>query len=83
MTSQTRDLRLPASWAPFVMPLILSVCMTFIVSGIATLKAIGLTDRFFDLWMGAWGVSWIVSFPTLLVILPLARKLVNFIVRPV
>lgn len=77
-----KDYRLPASWAAFVMPLILSICMSFIVSGIATVKAVGLSDRFIPLWMSAWGLSWIVAFPTLLVVLPAVRKLVGFIVRP-
>jgi len=81
-TVQTKDYRLPARWAPIVMPLILSVCMSFIVSGIATVRAVGLADHFLALWMSAWGVSWLVAFPTLLLVLPMARRLVSLLVRP-
>lgn len=77
-----RDYRLPARWAGTVMPLILSICMSFIVSGIATLKAIGPADDFIPVWMSAWAVSWAVAFPTLLLVLPVVRKLVSVIVRP-
>lgn len=79
---QSKDYRLPARWASLVMPLILSLCMSFIVSGIATLRAVGPVDHFLALWMSAWGVSWIAAFPTLLLVLPVVRKLVNLLVRP-
>lgn len=81
-SAEPKDHRLPATWAPFVMPLILSVCMSFIVSGISTLRAVGPVDHFLGLWMSAWGVSWLVALPTLLIVLPLVRKLVGLIVRP-
>ena len=77
-----KDYRLPAHWAPIVMPLILTVCMSFIVSGIATVRAGGLTERFLGLWMSAWSVSWLVAFPTLLLVLPAVRKAVSLLVRP-
>lgn len=83
MTELTpRDYRLPARWAAFVMPLILSICMSFIVSGIATLKAIGPAADFFPVWMSGWAISWAVAFPTPLLVLPVVRKLVSLIVRP-
>lgn len=56
--------------------------MSFVVSGIATLKAIGPADGFVPVWMSAWAVSWAVAFPTLLLVLPFVRKLVSLIVRP-
>lgn len=81
-SAPTKDRRLPAAWAPFVMPLILSIFMSFIVSGIATLRAVGFADHLLELWMSAWGVSWIVAFPTLLIVLPIVRKLAGLLVRP-
>jgi hypothetical protein len=33
-------------------------------------------------WLGAWGVSWSIAYPTLPLILPPARKLVAAIVEP-
>lgn len=74
--------RLPARYAAVVMPLILSVLMTFVVSGISTLKALGLTAEFLQTWPGSWALSWLVAFPTLLFVLPLVRRLVALVVAP-
>jgi hypothetical protein len=73
--------KLPARTLPVVMPLILSLKMTFVVSGIATLKSLGLVDGFVAKWMGAWGLSWAVAFPVLLVMMPLVRRIVGLIVE--
>lgn len=68
--------KIPARHTWLVMPAILALLMTFIVSGISTLKAIGMPPGFVGEWMVAWLFSYIVAFPVLLVILPLVRKLV-------
>jgi hypothetical protein len=68
---------IPAKYAPLLFGLILSMCMSGIVSGVSTLSSVGLVDGFFGLWGGAWLKSWIVAFPAVLVIAPLARKLVG------
>ncbi len=67
--------KLPARYAGIIMPLLLSILMTFVVSLISTLRGIGLADNVLHIWMGAWGLSWIVAFPTLLFVLPLVRRL--------
>ena len=73
--------KLPARFAPIVMPLILSVLMTFVVSVISTLKSLGPTPAFLATWPGAWALSWLVGFPTLLVVLPLVRRIVSLLVE--
>lgn len=72
---------IPARFAPVVFGLILSGLMSLIVSGIATFRAAGPQEGFFDLWMGAWVSSWLVAFPTVLVVAPLARRLVARLTR--
>ncbi len=72
--------KLPARWAPLVAPLLLSLLMTFVVSGIATWRGIGLRSDFVSVWMGAWALSWLVAFPTLLVVQPVVRRLTAAIV---
>jgi Protein of unknown function (DUF2798) len=74
--------KLPARYAGIVTPLILSGLMTFIVSAIATWKAIGVGAEFPGTWMEAWGVSWVIAFPTLLIVLPVVRRIVGLIVAP-
>lgn len=71
--------RLPARYISIVMPLILSVLMTFIVSFIATLKNLGVRPELPQNWMAAWGLSWLVAFPTLLLVLPFVRRIVGWL----
>jgi hypothetical protein len=75
-------MKLPARYAAIVMPLVLSVLMTFVVSAIATLKSLGPTPEFIATWPIAWVLSWLVAFPTLLAVLPLVRRIVALIVAP-
>jgi hypothetical protein len=55
--------------------------MSFIVSGIATFRSFGPVDDFFGLWMSGWLPSWLVAFPVVLVVAPLARRFVGMIVK--
>lgn len=74
--------KLPARYAGLVMPLLLSILMTFIVSMVSTLRSIGLAPGFVSIWLGAWALSWLVAFPTLLVVLPLVRRATAALVEP-
>ena len=76
-----RPRKLPARYAALVMPLFLSVFMTCIVSLISTLHGIGLTPGLFRVWMGAWGLSWVIAFPTLLLVLPVVKAASGFVVE--
>lgn len=74
--------RLPARYHGFVMPAILSFLMSGIVSLVATLANVGMPPGFIGLWLGAWKLSWAIAFPTILVILPLVRRIAALIVEP-
>ncbi len=74
--------RLPARYGAVVMPLVLSVMMTFIVSAVSTLRSVGPVPDFLRIWMGAWSLSWVVAFPALLMVLPVVRRVVGWIVAP-
>ena len=67
--------RLPARHAAWLLPLLLSLFMTSVVSLISTYKALGLVPQFGRAWLAAWGWSWLVAFPAVLVVLPLVRRL--------
>lgn len=73
--------KLPARFAGVVMPLLLSVLMTFIVSMVSTLRSIGPAPHFLAVWASAWAISWLIAFPTLLLVLPVVRKATAAIVR--
>jgi hypothetical protein len=55
--------------------------MSFLVSGIATFRTAGLVDGFASLWIGAWLPSWLVAFPVVLMVAPVARRIVHGMAR--
>ena len=67
---------IPARYAHVLFGLILSGLMSCIVSGLSTFRAVGPVPEFPGLWMGNWAASWALGFPTVLVVAPLARRLV-------
>lgn len=73
--------KLPARYASVVLPLLLSVLMTFIVSMVSTLRSVGLSPNLLEIWLGAWAISWLIAFPTLLLVLPIVRKATSAVVR--
>ncbi|MBM3619030.1 MAG: DUF2798 domain-containing protein [Alphaproteobacteria bacterium] len=73
--------KIPARYTHIVTPFIISILMSCVVSGIATLHSAGLHEGFVALWMSGWAWSWAVAFPTLLCVLPIVRKIVSKIVE--
>jgi len=59
----------------------LSVVMTFVVSLVSTLVTAGWTGAAPWLWLRAWGLSWVIAFPTLLLVLPLVRRATTALTR--
>jgi hypothetical protein len=73
--------KLPARHEGWVMPLFLSAFMTCVVSLISTVFSIGVSDDLVQVWLSAWGLSWIVVFPLLLIVLPLAKIAAGWVVE--
>ncbi|EPF80116.1 DUF2798 domain-containing protein [Acinetobacter rudis] len=78
--SSTTIKKLPARFNGIVMPLLLSIFMTCIVSCISTLKSLGFEHFQFMLWLSAWGLSWLIAFPSLLLALPIVKKITALLV---
>jgi hypothetical protein len=72
---------IPARFGPVLFGFILSCLMSFIVSGIATVRSVGLGPDLMGFWIGSWLTSWFFAFPIVLVVAPIARKLVSKLVR--
>lgn len=72
---------MPARYAPILFGFILSAMMSFLVSGIATFRNAGLVDDFLTIWISAWLPSWLIAFPVVLVVAPIARRLVGALVK--
>ena len=67
----------PARFAPTLFGLILSGMMSCMVSGIATIRALGIGDGFFGHWMTTWVVSWAIAFPVVMFVAPITRRIVT------
>jgi hypothetical protein len=73
---------IPQKYARVVFGFILTFMMTFLVSGISTFLAIGYSERLPGVWLGAWMSSWMVAFPAVLIVAPLAHRIVALVTRP-
>lgn len=73
---------LPPKLAPIAFGFILATIMTFIISGISNVVALGITDPgFVAKWMESWAATWVVAFPTVLFVAPFVRRFVGKITR--
>jgi hypothetical protein len=73
--------KLPAKFELPLFALLLSGLMSFIVSGVALMRNLGAIPTP-ALWLNAWLSSWLVAFPSVILIAPLVRKLVTRWVEP-
>ena len=73
--------KLPQRALIFLVPFFLSLVMSGIVSFISTVKALGFSWLLVSPWLSSWGISWAIAFPTVLFVLPFARKLSLLLVR--
>ena len=73
---------IPKRFEIVIFSFLLSMFMTFIVSGISTLRTLGLGDLFAAAWASNFISSWPVAFPAVLIVAPVVRKLVARLVKP-
>lgn len=73
---------IPARYAPLLFSLILSGCMSLLVSGISTWRTLPPHQGFVGLWMGAWLTGWLFALPAVMLAAPLARKAVAWLTTP-
>ena len=73
--------KIPFRFMWLVMPALMALMMTFVVSGVSTVKAIGLPPDLLAKWMSAWALSYVIAFPTLLAVLPAVKRIVGAIVE--
>jgi len=74
--------KLAPGYNRIALPLVLSMLMTFVVSAISTVNAIGLVAGWPLLWLKGWVLSWAVAFPVMVMVLPIARRMVSRFVEP-
>jgi hypothetical protein len=60
----------------FFMALLMSCTMSLVIS----IFNVGLIEGIVSIWLKAWSFSFIVAFPTVIVVSPIVRKLVNLVI---
>jgi hypothetical protein len=55
--------------------------MTFLVSGVATWRALGPVPGMLGIWMTSWMIAWAVAFPTMVVMMPRVRRWLGYIIE--
>jgi hypothetical protein len=63
------------------LPLGTSFFMTFLVSGVATIRAIGPVPGVIGTWMVSWMISWAIAFPTMVVMMPRVRRWLGYLIE--
>ena len=71
---------IPARFAPVLFGFILSGLMSLVVSGISTAANLGWSGDFAAAWIRAWLTAWLFAFPVVLLVAPLARRMVQRLV---
>lgn len=71
---------IPQKYGPLLFSLILSGLMSLLVSGVTTLRNVGLEPDFPELWVTSWLTAWLFAFPIVLLVAPFTQRLVRLMV---
>lgn len=68
---------IPRQYEPVLFGLVLSGLMSWLVSGVSLMRTIGWAPDFLSLWGKTWLSAWLIAFPVVLIVAPLARRAVR------
>lgn len=66
-------------YTPYVFSFFMSLLMSGIMSFVITLLNLGPVEGLLGIWLHAWGIAFVVAFPTIVAVTPLVRLLVNLV----
>ena len=72
--------KLPAKYAAWILPLILSFFMSGTLSLVNLWMRTGFISGFTMIWLETWMFSWLIAYPLVLMLLPVVRRLTGLIV---
>ncbi|WP_096911046.1 DUF2798 domain-containing protein [Acinetobacter colistiniresistens] len=78
--SSWRIAKLPAKYAMWILPLILSFFMSGTLSLVNLWMRTGFIPGFLIIWLETWMFSWLIAYPLVLISLPVVRRLTGLIV---
>lgn len=59
----------------------MALLMSCVMSLVISIFNVGLIEGIVSIWLKGWGFSFIVAFPTVIVISPIVRKLVDLVIE--
>lgn len=68
--------KIPARYSHLLLAFFTSLLMSFLMSGLITLLNLGLAEDFLVRWFTAFVTAFTVAFPAILLVLPVARRIV-------
>lgn len=72
---------IPRKLAPLLFSFILSGLMSLIITAITIIRVSGFNAQFGTALLASWLAAWAVAFPTVSVVAPLARRIVDRLVN--
>ena len=76
-------MRISSRYSNLVFGGLLSLIMVTIISGAVVFATRGLDPDFLILWFKGFSIAWPIAFPTVLVVAPFVRRVVNKLTTPV
>jgi hypothetical protein len=73
--------KLPPKYALIVMPFFMSGLMSGIICMVNLLRAMGWTTQVLRAWPTTWLLAWAVAFPTVMLVIPLVKRITVRLVR--
>ena len=73
--------KLPARTLKFALPLGTTFFMTFLVTGVATYRALGWDARMFEMWGTSWMLAWAIACPAMYFVMPLVRRALTRVIE--
>jgi len=58
----------------------MSTLMSCLMSGVITFLNLGMVEGFFTLWMSAFAKAFLVAYPSILLVVPVVRRIVSRLV---
>jgi hypothetical protein len=65
----------------FVHAFFIALLMSCFMSLVISIFNVGLVNNILFVWLKAWGFAFIVGFPTIILVSPVVRKLVNAVIK--
>ena len=73
--------KLPRRYFEFALPVGTSFFMTFLVTGVATWRALGWDKAMFEMWFTSWLIAWVIAAPTMYFAMPLVRRALTRVIE--